>query len=64
MCMFKKPKIEQPPVIAKAPEAPDKPPEPVEIKKDKTARTQRRKNPLRIDRDSGNGGKPASGVSV
>jgi len=62
MCMFKKPKVQEPPVVAKAPDAPEKPPEPVEIKKDSTKRL-RRKNPLRIDKGSG-GGTPASGATV
>jgi len=63
MCMFKKPKIPEPPVVAKAPDAPEKPPEPVEIKKDDSAKRMRRKNPLRIEKGA-NGAKPASGVSV
>jgi len=62
MCMFKKPKVEEPPVVAKAPDTPDKPPEPVQIKKDVDVKKQRRKNPLRIEKTSG--GTPSSGVNV
>jgi len=63
MCMFKKTKVPEPPVVAKAPDAPEKPPEPVAIKKDDQAKRLRRKNPLRIEKGS-DGAKPPSGVSV
>jgi len=64
MCVFKRPKAPPPPpVVAPPPESPSKPPDPVEIVKDKRVRKQRRKNPLRIERDSGSGA-PASGANI
>jgi len=62
LCMFGKPKKIEPSIAPKPPELPEKPPEPVEVKKDSANKKLKRKNPLRIERESG--GKPASGASI